>query len=206
MEHWPSPSVLVPATSTNPRCAHGYKVCSQPAWQQTRQPKHGAYCLKPKFEYLCEPQSQTLVHAMPVAERVAPTASLGAEGRQPGVQPRNIACPFNCRCPGEMVKQFKEGVLQYLPAYKFISRVQEAQHVKKDRPLVVDNDGNLKVSKSSDLGSCDNSSDLSLRGAPQGCMRVALSQIIAADRRLWTFASHNQMKNLHSSPGPEKNP
>ena len=107
-----------------------------------------------------------------------------------------------------------------LPASSFHGP-RRPHHVKKDHPLVVDGEGNLKVSKSSGSGSCDTTSDLSfrawtrrdlaydfaglrsfqfleqwthkcfitvLRPVPQGYTRVALSQIIAADRHMWTLA------------------
>ena len=182
-----------------------------------------------------EPQSDISVRAMPVAERVARQQAL--EKRVTGHVFSPETLPAHS-VVDNLVKQLDEGVLQYMPAYRFISRAQESQLVKKDHPLLVDSEGNLKVSKSSDIGSCDTSSDLSLRAAwtrralaydlaglcsfqvleqwthkcfitmlrpvPQGYSRVSLAQIIAADRHLWTLASHNLMGNLTSTAGHEK--
>ena len=182
-----------------------------------------------------EPQSETMVRSMPVAERVARQQAL--EKRFTGHMFSPETLPAHSVVDA-LVKQLDDGVLRYLPAFKFISRAQESQQIKKDHPLVVDNDGNLKISKSNDLGNCDTSSELSLRAAwtrralaydlaglcsfqtleqwthkcfitmlrpvPQGYTRVSLSQVIAADRHMWTLASHNLMGNLTAAAGHEK--
>ena len=87
----------------------------------------------------------------------------------------------------------EDGVLQYLPPEKCISRHDEIQNQKSEQQVSFDGQGNLKITKRAAELSCDTSGELKLR---QALTRKAL----ACDQAgLCTFKTleqwHNQMMN-----------
>lgn len=109
-----------------------------------------------------EPQPDSLVRKMPVAERLARQAAL--ERRLTGV----IFAPETT--PGHavvdrLVDMLESGVLLYLEPHKYVSRSQEVQNVKSEKSLSISADGNLKVSAKVETLSCEASSALTLRQA-----------------------------------------
>ena len=108
----------------------------------------------------------------------------------------------------------EQGVLTYLAPGKYVSRAQEIQSVKAEKSISIDSDGNLKVAAKNDqLDLCESGSELTLRqawfrrslsptaGIPS---QVALTQIIAADRQLFTLAANNLLGDLQGAPGRAK--
>eukprot|EP00435_Cladocopium_sp_Y103_P047305 s818_g13.t2 len=87
----------------------------------------------------------------------------------------------------------EDGVLQYIPPEKCLSRHDEIQNQKAEQQVSFDNQGNLKISKRASDLSCDTSGELRLR---QALTRKAL----ACDQAgLCSFKKleewHNQMMN-----------
>ena len=110
-----------------------------------------------------EPAADTaVVRAMPNAERLARQEAL--KKRVTGLILSPETLPAHS-VVDTLVKQLEDGVLQYLPAYRIISRAQEAQQLKKDQQVVVDGEGNLKMASKAESATCDTHTDLALRNA-----------------------------------------
>ena len=65
------------------------------------------------------------------------------------------------------VDMLEQNVLVYMPPHKFVSRSQEISCVKRDKSVLVDTDGGLKVTAKNQDMSCDASTEYALRQAWQ---------------------------------------
>ncbi|CAE7537200.1 unnamed protein product, partial [Symbiodinium necroappetens] len=65
------------------------------------------------------------------------------------------------------VDMLEQNVLVYMPPHKFVSRSQEISCVKRDKSVLVDTDGGLKVTAKNHDMSCDASTEYALRQAWQ---------------------------------------
>eukprot|EP00435_Cladocopium_sp_Y103_P008239 s5288_g2.t1 len=139
--------------------------------------------------------------ALPLAERMVRVEKQKKD--LPGLVFDQFLEPAHC-LTDKAHAMIEDGVLQYIPPEKCLSRHDEIQNQKTEQQVSFDSHGNLKVSKRASDLSCDTSGELRLR---QALTRKAL----ACDQAgLCSFKKleewHNQMMNatMRSPPSGHK--